>query len=124
MINNIVMFVPVALGTILYAGGSEHPENLRRTLRMTLGVSLAYGLVMNLVVLVAGPRLLGFFGPAYQQAAPTLVILNLSVIPVIISEHFVALRRIERRPESALLPLGLSSVLKIVRAAIGAAWRD
>ncbi len=120
MINNIVMFVPVALGTILYAGGSEHPEKLRRTLKMTLGVSLAYGLVMNLMILVVGPRLLGFFGPTYEQAAPTLLILNLSVIPVIISEHYVALRRIERRPDAALLPLGLSSVLKLVLAALGA----
>ena len=46
--------------------------------------------------------------------------LNLSVFPVIISEHYVAIRRIERRPESAMLPLGASSVLKIIFAAIGA----
>jgi O-antigen/teichoic acid export membrane protein len=120
MINNIVMFVPVALGTILYAAGSESPETLREKLRLTLGASIVYGVLTNVGLAVAGAWLLGFFGPKYTQAAPTLVILNLSVIPVIISEHYVALRRIERRPDSALLPLGLSSVLKIVLAAVGA----
>ncbi|MGE5602950.1 MAG: lipopolysaccharide biosynthesis protein [Nitrososphaerales archaeon] len=120
MVNNIVMFVPVALGTALYAAGSESPETLRQKLRLTLGLSLAYGLLTNLILAVAGTWFLGFFGPQYAQAAPTLVLLNLTVIPVTITEHYVALRRIERRPESAVLPLGLSSVLKIVLAAVGA----
>jgi len=81
---------------------------------------MGYGLLMNLVILVIGPWLLDFFGPQYAQAVPTLIILNLTVVPVTINEHYVALRRIERRPESALLPLGISSLLKIVFAAVGA----
>lgn len=119
MLNNVVMFVPVAFGTILFAAGSASPETLRQKLRFTLGASIAYGVLANVVVGVAGRWLLGFFGPQYEQALPTLIVLNLSVFPVIISEHFVALRRIERRPESAMLPLGLSSLLKIVFAAVG-----
>jgi O-antigen/teichoic acid export membrane protein len=119
MLNNVVMFVPVAFGTILFAAGSTSPETLRQKLRFTLGASIAYGVLANLVVGVAGRSLLGTFGPQYEQALPTLIVLNLSVFPVIISEHFVALRRIERRPESALLPLGLSSLLKISFAAVG-----
>ena len=120
MLNNIVMFVPVALGTILYAAGSQSQEKLRRTMRLTLAVSIAYGIVTNLVIAFAGRWLLGIFGPNYAQATPTLLILDLTVFAVIISEHYVALRRIERRPESALLPLGLSSLFKILLAATGA----
>jgi hypothetical protein len=74
MINNIVMFVPVALGTVLHAAGAESPG----------------------------------------------IILDITVVRVIIGEVFVALRRIERRPERALVPLGVSSLLKIVLATIGA----
>lgn len=120
MLNNIVMVVPVALGTILFAAGSTSPETLRQKLRLTLGASIVYGVVANVVVSLAGRWLLHFFGAQYEQSLPTLIVLNLSVFPVTISEHFVALRRIERRPGSALLPLGISSVLKIILAGVGA----
>jgi O-antigen/teichoic acid export membrane protein len=93
---------------------------LRNRLRLTLGASVVYGLIAIAVVAVAGRWLLNVFGPEYAQAAPALTILTFGVIPIVISEHYVALRRIERQPEAALLPLGLSSVLKIVLAAVGA----
>ena len=121
MLNGFVMVVPVALTTVLYAAVSEHPDTLRQRLRLTLAASLAYGVAAILVVLVAGRWLLGFFGPAYaREAATALTILTFAVIPVVISEHFVALARIERRPNRATIPLGLGNASKLILAAVGA----
>jgi O-antigen/teichoic acid export membrane protein len=121
MLNGFVMVVPVALTTVLYAAVSEQPQSLRQRLRLTLGASLAYGVVAILVVLVAGHFLLGFFGANYAREASTaLAILTLAVIPVVISEHYVALARIERQPNRAIVPLGISNLLKLVLAAVGA----
>ena len=121
MLNGFVMVVPVALTTVLYAAVSEHPETLATRLRLTLGASLAYGVAAILVVFVAGHWLLSFFGPNYAREATTaLTILTFAVIPVVISEHYVALARIEGRPNRAIIPLGISNGLKLLMAAVGA----
>jgi O-antigen/teichoic acid export membrane protein len=121
MLNGFVNVVPVALTTVLYAAVSESPATLPQRLKLTLGASLAYGIAAIAVVAVAGSWLLGLFGPNYAAEATTaLTILTFSVIPLVISEHYVALARIDRRPQRAALPLGLSNLLKLALAAIGA----
>ncbi|MCU0507504.1 MAG: hypothetical protein MUC34_03725 [Anaerolineae bacterium] len=121
MLNGFVTVVPVALTTVLFAAVSEAPATLPQRLRLTLGASLAYGVAAILVIAVAGRWLLGLFGPNYaEEGATALTILTLTVIPLVITEHFVALARISRRPGRATVPLGISTLLKLVFAAVGA----
>jgi O-antigen/teichoic acid export membrane protein len=121
MLNGFVTVVPVALTTVLFAAVSEDRATLPQRLRLTLGASLAYGVAAILVIAVAGRWLLGLFGPNYaDEGATALTILAFSVIPLVISEHFVALARIERRPGRATVPMGVSNLLKLVFAAAGA----
>jgi O-antigen/teichoic acid export membrane protein len=121
MLNGFVVVVPVALTTVLYAAVSEDPATLAQRLKLTLGASFAYSLASILVIAVAGRWLLGFFGANYaREAATALTILTLSVIPIVVSEHYVALARIERRPNRAAWPMGISNFLKLALAAVGA----
>jgi O-antigen/teichoic acid export membrane protein len=121
MLNGFVTVVPVALTTVLFAAVSENRATLPQRLKLTLGASLAYGVAAILLIAVAGRWLLGLFGPNYAlEGATALTILTLTVIPLVISEHFVALARIARQPGRATVPLGASNVLKLVFAAAGA----
>ena len=121
MLNGFVTVVPVALTTVLFAAVSENRATLPQRLKLTLGASLAYGVAAILLIAVAGRWLLGLFGPDYAlEGATALTILTLTVIPLVISEHFVALARIARQPGRAAVPLGASNVLKLVFAAAGA----
>ena len=70
MLNNMVMFVPVALGTILFAAGSTNPETLTRKVRLTLGASIAYGLLAMVLLNIAAGWVLHFFGPKYVRRRP------------------------------------------------------
>lgn len=121
MLNGFVTVVPVALATVLFAAGAAQPQVLTQKFRFSIGVTTAFGLLAVFVVALGSRWMLGLFGESYaREAGLALVVLSLSVFPIIISEHFVALRRIERRPQSATVPLALASVLKLVLAAAGA----
>lgn len=121
MLNGFVTVVPVALTTVLFAAVSQDPATLSQRLRLTFGASLAYGVAAIVVIAVAGRWLLGLFGANYaQEGATALTILTLTVIPLVITEHFVALARIARQPGRATVPLGISNLLKLVFAAVGA----
>jgi O-antigen/teichoic acid export membrane protein len=121
MLNGFVTVVPVALATVLFAAGAAQPQVLRQKFRFSMGVTALFGLAAVLVIAVAGRWVLGLFGASYaREAGAALFILSLSVFPVIVNEHFVALRRIERRPQSATLILAAGSVVKLILAAVGA----
>ncbi len=125
MLNSFVMVVPVVLATVLYAAGAENPAALHQRLKLTLLGATAYGLLAVAVVAFAGRWVLHFFGPDYaREAGPALTILSTSVFPLVISEHYVTLKRIERRPARALAPLGASGILQIAFGALGARLGD
>jgi O-antigen/teichoic acid export membrane protein len=121
MLNGLVSVVPVALATVLYAAGSADPSQRRQKLRFSMGLAFAYSLVAIVVVFVAAPWILGLFGPNYAaQAAVPLTLLVLGVLPTVISEHYVALRRIDRQPGRAAAPLAVGSLVKLILAFVGA----
>lgn len=121
MLNGFVTVVPVSLATVLFAAGAAQPDKLRQKFRFSIGLTSLFGLLAVLVLAVGSHWILGLFGASYaREASSALIVLSLSVFPIIISEHFVALRRIERRPGSATPVLAVSSVAKLLLAALGA----
>lgn len=121
MIGSFGFMVPVSLSSVLFAVGSGDAERLSDRYRLSVGLSLALGLLANLVVLVAGGPILGLFGPTYEAGAlTTLQILTLGVFPETVKAHFLSITRVERRI-AATMPLVIAGmVLEIGGAVAGA----
>jgi O-antigen/teichoic acid export membrane protein len=121
MITGFMFFVPLSLSTVLYAVGSGESERLASRFRLTVFVSLAFGAVSNLVLLVLATPLLQIFGSSYaSEASNTLHILALDIFPSTVLTHYVALRRIQRRLASALPVIWGGALLQLGGGVIGA----
>jgi O-antigen/teichoic acid export membrane protein len=121
MITGFMFFVPLSLSTVLYAVGSGESEKLASRFKLTVYVSLGFGVVSNLILLVLGSTLLGIFGSSYaSEASSTLHILALDIFPSTILSHYVALRRIERRLATALPVIWGGALLQLGGGVAGA----
>jgi O-antigen/teichoic acid export membrane protein len=121
MITNFLVMVPLSLSMVLYAIGSGNAPRLRERLRFTLGISLAFGLIANLVLLPAASPILGVFGQNYSDQATTpLHILALGVFPLAIKTHYVAVHRVQRRLRAALPVVWGGTLLELAGGALGA----
>lgn len=121
MITGFMFFVPLSLSTVLYAVSSGDSDEESNRFRLTFTVSMAFGVVSNLVLLVLGTPLLKLFGASYAtEASKTLHILALDIFPSTVLTHFVALRRTERRLGSALPVIWGGALLQVGGGAIGA----
>jgi O-antigen/teichoic acid export membrane protein len=121
MIGGFVFVVPVALTMAVFALGARDPAVLAPKVRFTLKLAFGLGLLANAVLLVCARPLLSLFGPAYaDQAEWCLRILGLGVFPLIVKDHYVAVRRVEGRIGRAALVAGAGAGLELGAAAAGA----
>jgi Na+-driven multidrug efflux pump len=106
---------------VLYAVGSGESERLASRFRLTVYVSLGFGAISNLVLLVLGGPLLEIFGSSYaSEATSTLHILALDIFPSVILTHYVALRRIQRRLATAVPVVWGGALLQLAGGVAGA----
>ena len=121
MFSSLVFLVPTALSTVLYAAGSHDPTTFARKIRLTMGLSVAAGIVANLFLLFAAEPLLAVFGRAYaQEVVVVLQLLVFAVFPGMIKTHFVAVCQTHRQvPRAAILTVA-GAVFELVAASIGA----
>lgn len=121
MITSFMFFVPLSLSTVLYAVGSGESKRLADRFRLTVYISLGFGALSNLALLVLASPLLSIFGASYaSHATNTLHVLALDIFPSTILSHYVALRRIQRRLASALPIVWLGAALQVGGGVIGA----
>jgi Na+-driven multidrug efflux pump len=121
MITSFMFFVPLSLSTVLYAVGSGESKRLADRFRLTVYVSLGFGFLSNLALLVLGTPLLEVFGASYaSEASDTLHILALDIFPSTVLTHYVALRRIERRLATALPVIWGGALLQVGGGLLGA----
>ena len=121
MITSFMFFVPLSLSTVLYAVGSGESKRLADRFRLTVYVSLGFGVASNLALLVLGTPLLEIFGASYaSEASGTLHILALDIFPSTVMTHYVALRRIERRLATALPVIWGGALLQVGGGLLGA----
>jgi O-antigen/teichoic acid export membrane protein len=122
MIASLVFAVPISLSTVLFAVGSGESVGLAERFRLTVSTSLAFGVLANVFLLVAGEPILSAFGSAYADSATTaLHILALGVFPETVRTHYVATHRIERRISAAIPIVWGGTLLELVGGAVGAA---
>jgi O-antigen/teichoic acid export membrane protein len=120
MLAGFVFVVPFALTISLYAVGAATPQTLRHKVRLTLGLALSVGALANAILFVSAGYILHLFGPAYAaHAAWSLRFLGLGVFPLIVKDHYVAIRRIHSHVSTAALGMIMGSILELVLAALG-----
>ena len=131
MIAGFLVMVPLSLSMVAYAIGSVDAAGLSRRFRFTFGISLAFGVVANLVLLPAAAPVLQVFGQSYaDQGTAPLHILALGVFPLTFKTHYVAIHRVQRRLGSAmpivwggtLLELGGGALGAVLGGLTGVAW--
>ena len=131
MIAGFLVMVPLSLSMVAYAIGSADAAGLARRFRFTFGISLAFGVVANLVLLPAAAPVLQVFGQSYaDQGTAPLHILALGVFPLTFKTHYVAIHRVQRRLGSAmpivwggtLLELGGGALGAVLGGLTGVAW--
>lgn len=121
MITSFMFFVPLSLSTVLYAVGSGESKRLADRFRLTVYVSLGFGVLSNLALLVLANPLLSIFGASYaSHATNTLHILALDIFPSTILSHYVALRRIQRRLATAVPIVWTGALLQVGGGIVGA----
>lgn len=121
MVSGLVFVGPLALSIVLYTADAADPAALEQKVRLTLGLALVIGVCSNVVLLVAGGRLLAIFGHDYEQGGRVcLSLLTLAVFPLIIKDHYVALSRIRGRVLRAATLTTAGGCLELAGAALGA----
>lgn len=121
MIANFLYALPFAFARTLFAAGSSQQSLLSDKIRFTLKVSLILSSLGAAVLLVGAYPILNIFGSSYaDQAATSLRILAISVFPVIIKTHYVAVSQIFGRMIKAAKLMAAGAILELGLAAIGA----
>jgi O-antigen/teichoic acid export membrane protein len=118
MLGGAFFMISSAIGSSLFAEGSNEPEALRARMRSAAKLVALLLTPAMLVMLIAGDRVLGVFGADYAAAGSTLlVLLTLSAVPDAITNLSVARLRVERR-------LGFAGALTIGMAltALAGSW--
>lgn len=120
-ISAFVSFIPLALGTVLYAIGSSEPSMLAYKARMTLSLGVVACVMVYAVLLLGAPQILSLFGHTYaEEASWSLRILALGAFPLIVKNHYIAIHRIQSRVARALLPIVVAGLLEVTAPALGA----
>jgi O-antigen/teichoic acid export membrane protein len=121
MISNFVSVGTLALTTVLYAANAAQPAALARKIRLTLSLSFVLCVLANLILQSGTKQVLGIFGSTYaEQAAWSMRVLVIGAFPLIIKDHYIAVRRIQSQVARAMLPLIAGGFLELAGAALGA----
>jgi glycogen synthase len=114
---------PIALSTVLYSVAANPSQRLPRPLRLSLMLSLGWGVLASAGCVLLGNRALGLFGPAYAAGSgAALVLLGLSVFPQTVKLHYVALVRLGGRLGVGIAFCAAGGLLELALVGLGV-WK-
>jgi len=117
---NVAFLAPASLATMLFAAGTQSPMGLPEKLRAALGSSLFIAAGGAFGFFLFANFVLGLFNPLYVElAAPSFKLLGLSLFPIAIKYHYVAVQRLNNRMASASVLVALGCLLEIGGAILG-----
>ncbi len=119
--GSFVFAIPLALAWSLYAVSAANPETLTARVHFTLPLAALVGVVTNLILFPGAHLLLSVYGIQYaNHGLWCLRLQGLAVFPLIVKDHFVNIRRVQRRSASAAWRSALGAVLELSGAVLGA----
>lgn len=121
MIAAFAFVVPGHLATVLYAVGMGDASMMPQKARTTLRLSLVFGFAASIALFLCADLVLRAFGAEYaKQAEWCLRILGLGIFPLIIKNHYVAIRRVRGQIGSTAAAMLLGALLELIFGALGA----
>jgi O-antigen/teichoic acid export membrane protein len=125
MVASVAGLPQTSLATTLYAVGVREPAALSKRTRLTLVLGSAAGLAAIVAIAIGGDWILRVFGRSYaEQASLTLRLLSLTVLPLMIKNHYIALLRVQRRITTAAIVIASCAALEVTGAVVGARVGD
>jgi O-antigen/teichoic acid export membrane protein len=118
MVSSALFFIAPAIGNALFAEGAHEPERLGRDVRRAARHTLTLGGPPALVLLLAGPLILGLFGSAYADEGETLllILIGAAAFDAVYQISLAVLRAEHLLQEAAL------STWAMLVASLGSAW--
>jgi O-antigen/teichoic acid export membrane protein len=115
------LLVPALLAMTLFAEASGSDELLSRHIRRTLPIGFAFCAVLLGILEPAAPWVLHVFGKEYAvHGTTTLRLLLLGGLPYVVKDHWVAIRRAQRRLSEAARWVACAMIFEAAAAAAGA----
>ena len=121
LLAGFVSTIPFALSMALYAVGATGKEAFGPKLMLSLRLSLLLGLLANLCIWPLADVLMLIFGRGYgTEAAWVLRLLSLGVFPIIVKDHYIAIRRVGNRVGATIVLAAVGGLLELGGIVIGA----
>jgi O-antigen/teichoic acid export membrane protein len=118
MVASALFFIAPAIGNALFAEGAHEPERLSRDVRRAARHLLMLAGPPALVLLLAGPVILGSFGPTYAEEGDTLLLILIGAAAFDgVLQLSLAILRVKHRLQDAALASWATLVV-----AIAATW--
>lgn len=123
MFLQAAMLVPSAVATALFAISSAEPDAAIARLRFSLQISTLIGVLAAVGCYIFLKPMLSFFNQAYPQiAGSSLDWLGLSLLPLMIKYHYIAVMRLKHRMLTAAFVVGAGALLEVAAAIIGGTY--
>ncbi len=120
MLAMFAFIIPRHLSTVLFAVGTGQPELLAQKLRMTLKLSLIVGVISCTAFFLLAGVAMNFFGAGYAASAEwCLRIMAFGIFPLMLKDHFIAVRRVNQQVEKAVPLMVVGSLFEVIFAIIG-----
>ncbi len=121
LLSATVLIIPYLLALALFAEKANDEELLHRHVRRTLPFGLLLCVAIVAVVEPVAPFVLHIFGPAYAENGTTALRLLILVGPsYVIKDHYVAIRRAQRRLTDAARIMALGTSVEAAGSVVGA----
>ncbi len=118
MVASALFFIAPAIGNALFAEGAHEPEHLGRDVRRAARQVLMLAGPPALVLVLAGPLILGAFGEAYADEGHTLLLILVAAAAFdAILQILLAVLRVKHRLRDAAIVTWAALI-----GAIGSAW--
>lgn len=121
LVVGFLIMVPFSLSSVAYALGSGDSASGDKRFRFTFVLSLALGVLANLVLVPCAAPMLEIFGTGYATSATdALHVLALGIFPLTIKTHYVAIHRVRHTLGRALPVAWAGTFLELGGGAVGA----
>ena len=105
----------------LFAVGATGKEAFGPKLRLSLRLSFVLAVLANLLIWPLADVLMGLFGRGYGvESAWVLRLLSLGVFPIIVKDHYIAIRRVGNRISATIVMAAIGGLLELGGIVIGA----
>jgi len=120
VLSSTICFVPYMLAFALFAETANDEALLHRLIRRTLPLGFASCIVIIVGVELGAPLFLRFFGTEYSVHGTTaLRLLILGCLPYVVKDHYVAVRRAQRRLATGAKVLATVTAAETAAGALG-----